>query len=89
MPRGYALTPSAVRDYLVIREFASNATKEQKLALLDCCFAVSAADEDVSGPEDDTVREIAKQLGLTHDDFIAARSAYREYLAVLKPLRRG
>jgi uncharacterized tellurite resistance protein B-like protein len=77
----------ATEDYLVTREFASTATQEQKLALLDCCFAVSAVDEDVSGPEDDAVREIAKQLGLTHTDFIAARSAYRAYLAVLKPVR--
>jgi len=77
----------ATEDYLVTREFASTATKQQRLGLLDCCFAVSAVDEDVSGAEDDTVREIAKQLGLSHDDFIAARSAYREYLAVLKPLR--
>lgn len=79
----------ATEDYLVTREFAASATKHQKLGLLDCCFAVSAVDQDVSGPEDDTVREIAKQLGLTHEDFIAARSAYREYLAVLKPLRRA
>ena len=35
-------------------------------------------------PEDDVVRQIASELGLSHADFIAARSAYREQLAVLK-----
>jgi uncharacterized tellurite resistance protein B-like protein len=74
-------------DYLVTREFASAATREQKLALLDCCLAVAAADADVSLAEDDTVREIAKEIGLTHADFIGARSAYRDALAVLKPPR--
>lgn len=74
-------------DYLVTREFASTATRAQKLALLDCCMAVAAVDQDVSGPEDDVVREIARELGLTHADFIAARSAYRDALAVLKPPR--
>ena len=74
----------ATEDYLVTREFASTATREQKLALLDCCFAVSAADQDVSGEEDATVRQVASELGLEHADFIAARSAYRDYLAVLK-----
>jgi uncharacterized tellurite resistance protein B-like protein len=74
-------------DYLVTREFASTATREQKLALLDCCLAVAACDADVSIPEDDTVREIARELGLTHADFIAARSAHRDALAVLKPGR--
>jgi uncharacterized tellurite resistance protein B-like protein len=76
-------------DYLVTREFASAATYEQKMALLDCCLAVAASDEDVSVSEDDTVREIAKELGLTHADFINARSAYRQYLAVLKPPQGG
>jgi uncharacterized tellurite resistance protein B-like protein len=76
-------------DYLVTREFASIATREQKLALLDCCMALAAVDADVSGPEDDVVREIARELGLTHADFIAARSAYRDYLAVLKTPARS
>jgi uncharacterized tellurite resistance protein B-like protein len=79
----------ATEDYLVTREFARAATREQKLALLDCCFAVSAADREVSGEEDAAVRQIASELGLEHADFIAARSAYRDYLAALKrPTRR-
>jgi uncharacterized tellurite resistance protein B-like protein len=76
-------------DYLVTREFASSTTREQRLALLDCCMAVAAADADVSIAEDDAVREIASELALTHADFIAARSAYREYLAILKNPTRG
>jgi uncharacterized tellurite resistance protein B-like protein len=59
------------------------------LALLDCCMAVAAADADVSIAEDDAVREIASELALSHADFIAARSSYREYLAVLKNPTRG
>jgi uncharacterized tellurite resistance protein B-like protein len=76
-------------DYLVTRELASTASREQKLAVLDCCMAVAAVDEEVSLPEDDTVREIARELGLTHADFIAARSAYRDKLAILKPRGDG
>jgi uncharacterized tellurite resistance protein B-like protein len=71
-------------DYLVTREFAATATREQRLALLDCCMAVAAVDADVSLAEDDAIREISSELGLSHSDFIAARSAYRDYLAVLK-----
>jgi uncharacterized tellurite resistance protein B-like protein len=78
----------ATEDYLVTREFARTATRDQKLALLDCCFAVSAADRDVSAEEESAVRQIAGELGLEHADFIAARSAYRDYLAVLKAARR-
>lgn len=75
-------------DYLVTRELAATASRDQKLALLDCCMALAAVDADVSLPEDDVVRQIASELGLSHADFIAARSAYREQLAVLKAPRR-
>ena len=74
-------------DYLVTRELAATASRDQKLALLDCCMALAAVDEEVSLPEDDVVRQIASELGLSHADFIAARSAYREQLAVLKAPR--
>jgi uncharacterized tellurite resistance protein B-like protein len=71
-------------DYLVTREFARTASREQKVALLDCCFAVAAADREVSSEEDAVIRQIASELGLEHADFIAARSAYREYVSFLR-----
>ena len=70
--------------YLVTREFASSAQREQKLALLDCCFAVAAADGEISGPEEAELRLITNELGLDHADFIAARSAHRDAVPLLK-----
>jgi uncharacterized tellurite resistance protein B-like protein len=64
------------------------ATREQKLALLDCLFAVAAADENITSEEDNVVKQIASELKLSHDEYITARSRYREYLAVLKPGRQ-
>ena len=77
----------ATEDYLVTREFARTATREQKLALLDCCFAVASADREISGEEEAALGQIANELGLEHTDVIAARSAYREFLAVLRKPR--
>jgi uncharacterized tellurite resistance protein B-like protein len=74
----------ATEDYLVSKEFGRIATREEKTALLHCLFAVSASDESVSSAEDQTIRQIADELGLEHADFIAVRSNYREHLAVLK-----
>ncbi len=71
-------------NFLVTREFNKIATHDQKLALLECLFGVSAADESISTVESNEVRRIAKELLLSHADYIAARSAYRDYLAVLK-----
>lgn len=74
----------ATEDYLVTREFERIATPEQKFALLECLFAVTASDENITSEEDGAVRQIAQELKLTHADYIAARSRFREHLAVLK-----
>jgi len=72
-------------DYLVTREFERLATREQKMALLECVFAVSAADENITSDEDNVAKQIASELKLSHKDYIAARSLFRDYLSVLKP----
>jgi uncharacterized tellurite resistance protein B-like protein len=71
-------------NFLVTREFNELATHEQKLALLDCLFAVSAADLSVSTTEEAEIKKIASELKLSHDEYIAVRLRYREHLAVLK-----
>ncbi|MGH9815533.1 MAG: TerB family tellurite resistance protein [Candidatus Acidiferrales bacterium] len=76
-------------NYLVTREFERIATHEQKLALLECLFAVTAADENISSREDNVVKQIASELKLEHSDYIAARSRFREHLAVMKLGKRA
>jgi uncharacterized tellurite resistance protein B-like protein len=71
-------------NYLVSREFNSMASHEEKLAVIDCLFAVAAADETISTVEDNEVSQIADELRIEHKDYIAIRSGYRDYLAVLK-----
>ncbi len=72
-------------DFRVAREFDEISTPEQKLRLVRCLFAVSAADSSVVTREDNEIRRIALSLKISHDDFVAARAAVREHLAVLKP----
>lgn len=74
-------------NFLVTREFVEISTTEQRQELLDCLFAVSAADESMSGAEESQIRQIASELGFTHRQFVDARSLYSEYREVLKPLR--
>lgn len=69
--------------YLVTREFASSATRDQKIGLLDCCFAVAAADGEISSVEEAELRMITGEIGLEHADFIAARSAHRDAVPLL------
>ncbi len=70
--------------YTLTQEFNDIASRAQKLALLNCLFAVSSSDHSISTLEDNEIRLIASELKLDHQDFIAARSAYRQYLEVLK-----
>jgi uncharacterized tellurite resistance protein B-like protein len=79
----------STENFLVTREFGASSTHEQKLRLLQCLFAVSAADESISSVEDNEIRRIATELGLTHEDFIGARSEFRSYLSVLRKPRPG
>ncbi len=76
----------STENYLVAREFARIATHEQKLVLIDCLFAVSAADESISTAEDNEVVRIASELQLPRDEVVKARSRYRKYLAVLRDI---
>lgn len=69
------LRHGGTEDYIVSREFAQLATRDQKLALLDCLFAVSATDESIQTIEDNEVRRVASEIKLEHGDFIARRAA--------------
>ena len=78
------LRHGGTEDFIVTREFSGLADRGQKLALLDCLFAVSAVDRTIHTVEDNAIRQIASELKLEHADFIAARSAHLEHLRVLK-----
>ena len=75
-------------NFLVTREFAELASRREKLRLLDCLFAVSAADDSVSVVEEEQVRGIARELGLTHREYVEARARYSGQREVLRGLRR-
>ncbi|MEW5980182.1 MAG: TerB family tellurite resistance protein [Acidobacteriota bacterium] len=75
---------SGIEDYVVTREFNRVATHDQKLDLIDCLFAVSAANHSISSVEDSTIRQISRELKLRHKEFIDVRLRYRDHLDVLR-----
>jgi uncharacterized tellurite resistance protein B-like protein len=83
----HGLRHGGTEDFLVTREFARISDREERLALLDCLFALSSADESIVLLEDNEVRRIASELKLEHGDFIAARAAYLRHLRVLETRR--
>jgi uncharacterized tellurite resistance protein B-like protein len=83
MAKSQSIFFGGTENFLVTREFNRIATREQKLALLDCLFAVASEDL-ISTIEENEISKIRSELMLTHDDYISGLSAYREYRAVLK-----
>jgi uncharacterized tellurite resistance protein B-like protein len=71
-------------NHRIAQGFKTLSDREQRLALLHCLFAVSAADQYISVDEDNEIRRISMALDLAHEDFIKARSHFRQHLGVLK-----
>ena len=76
-------------NFIVTREFRKFATREQREELLDCLFAVSAADDSISTVEERQIRQIASELGFNHREYVEARLAYSDKREVLRPFRKG
>jgi len=72
-------------DFLVTRELRRVASYEDKVALIDCLFAVAAADSKILASEADEIGRTARELRVEQKDLSRLRSAYREHLVV----RRG
>ena len=77
----------ATEDFLVTRQFREMSTEAQRLELLDCLFAVSAADESISAAEESRVRQTASELGVGHAEYVQARAAYSDKRDVIRSFR--
>jgi uncharacterized tellurite resistance protein B-like protein len=82
--RAHSKRSGGTDDFLVTREFNAIATREQKLQLLDCLFAVSSSDASIVTAEDNEIRRIANELKLEHADYISVRSSHLQHLEVLR-----
>ena len=71
-------------NFLVTREFRGLADETQRADLLGCLFAVSAADDAITGVEENQIWQIASELGFSHKEFIDARMAFSDKRTVLK-----
>lgn len=86
--KGQARLFGGTEDFQVARELKRTSTREQRLELLDCLFAVAAADDEVSNDEEEQIRRIADELGLTHRELADVRSGYNAHRSVLRRFDR-
>lgn len=78
----------ATEDFLVTREFGRDASLEQKLALLRCCFAIGAADDTISAEESGVVNQIANELDIDRESLNRVRAEFHENLSAIQAMRR-
>ena len=68
-------------NYVVTREFRNISTREQRGKLLQCLFAVAAADDTISGVESAEIAAIGEELGFNRAEINGLRGAYRDKLS--------
>jgi uncharacterized tellurite resistance protein B-like protein len=81
-----SVTRGAAQDYLATRELKRLAGAEERRRLLECLFAVCAADDSISLAEEQEVRQVASELGFELKEFTAARGAFRHQRELLRGL---
>jgi len=71
-------------NYVVTRQFRRDSTPQQRAKLLQCIYAVAAADGTISGAESTEIMMIAEELGFTRPEANSLRAQYRDKLAEFK-----
>jgi uncharacterized tellurite resistance protein B-like protein len=79
---------AAVDAHELRRAINASATPDEKQALLDCLYAVAAADHLVSDVEEQEIRRVAEAILVPHRVLMEIRSRYRDRLEALQNLPR-
>ncbi|MCH2171531.1 TerB family tellurite resistance protein [Myxococcota bacterium] len=82
-----AETAGGTENYIVTREFKKVSTKSQRAELLECLYAVAAADGTISGVESGEIMAIAEEFGFTRPEANSFRSSYRNKLSEFQTTR--
>ena len=79
--KSQARSMGGTQDYVVTREFRKISTRAQRGKLLQCLYAVAAADGTISTEESAEIVLIGEELGFTRAEANSLRGTYREKLA--------
>jgi uncharacterized tellurite resistance protein B-like protein len=75
-------------NYLVTREFRRISSREQRLGLIECLYAISASDGSISTRESTEVLTIGEELGLSRNEINSLKAGWKEHLAEFQGLRK-
>jgi uncharacterized tellurite resistance protein B-like protein len=78
----------ATEDYLVTREFKAISTMTERRRLIQCCFLVMAADDEIDATESWLANRLAEELDVERPDLNAIREEFHEQLTSVREIRR-
>jgi len=76
-------------NYVVTRRFRELSTREERVRLVECLYAVAAADGTISPTESAEIARIADELGFLPSEAVALRAPWRDRLAEVQGLARN
>lgn len=74
-------------DFLVTRELARIATREERERVLRMAFAIGASDDEIDAAESAELERIGRELGFSAAEVGAIRLEHREVLSSVRALR--
>lgn len=81
-----AATHDATDDHLVARAFREMTEMPERIRLLRCLYVVAAADDTITGIEDNEIFEVAETIGVRRTDVIRVRMEFKEHLGSRRAL---
>lgn len=76
-------------NYVVTRRFRELSQREERVKLVECLYAVAAADGTISPAESAEIARIAEELGFLPAEAVAIRAPWRDRLAEMQGLPRN
>ena len=85
--RNQAELYGSTEDFLVTREFARVASRDDREKLLRCAFRIGAADQTITSVESAELNEIGKELGFAPEEIDRMRTEFADQLSVVQAMR--
>lgn len=79
----------SVQSHVLNRAVNAQASDAEKKQVIDCLYAVAAADDLVSDVEEQEIRRIAGALLIPHGELMEIRARYRDRIEALQLMKRG
>ena len=77
---------SGTENYVVTREFREISSRDERVKLMQCLYAVAASDGTIAGLESTEIAKIAEELGFLPEETIAMRQPWRDKLSEFQGL---